>query len=140
MSDRSDISLSVSALSFRGADEVLLVKRANAPALGLWTLPGGRLEFGETLAGAVARELLEETGLVASTVGEINGVFEYVRERRHDVVVCFDVEIAGDREPTAASDAADARWARLSALGRLDTTTGLADLVRGRAAMRAIGQ
>lgn len=57
--------LAVLAIVIRGG-EVLLVQRRNEPDAGLWGFPGGRLEYGETLAQGACRELLEETGVVAS--------------------------------------------------------------------------
>ena len=60
--------LAVSAAIFRN-DRLLLVQRARSPGKGLWSLPGGRVEFGETLEAAVKREVMEETGLEIALVG-----------------------------------------------------------------------
>jgi len=55
-------------------DRALLVRRAREPALGEWTIPGGLLEVGETLTGAVEREILEETGLTVRVVALIEAL------------------------------------------------------------------
>ncbi len=55
----------------------LLVRRGSEPLRGEWSIPGGTLELGETLAEGVARELLEETGLVVRVLGQIE-VFERI--------------------------------------------------------------
>src|SRR5262249_35110835 len=61
-------------------DQVLVVQRARAPSAGVWSLPGGHIEAGETAAGAIARELMEETGITA----EIGGVADCVDVIRRD--------------------------------------------------------
>src|SRR5438874_1272393 len=60
--------LAVSAAIFRD-DDILLVRRARSPAKGLYSLPGGRVEFGETLHAALHREVDEETALQIHIVG-----------------------------------------------------------------------
>lgn len=93
---------------------VLLIRRGHAPLLGEWSLPGGVLECGETLAEAVVREAQEETGLLVEAL-EMLGVYERVtrsddgRVRYHYVLIDFLCRLAGG-ELKAASDAADARW------------------------------
>ena len=68
--------LAVGAVIFDG-DAVVLVQRAKAPLAGHWTLPGGSVEVGETLAQAVVREVAEETGLIV-TAGDLVEVYEHV--------------------------------------------------------------
>lgn len=92
----------------------LLIRRAQAPLLGEWSLPGGVLECGETLRDAAIREAREETGLVVE-VGEMLGVYERVirsddaRVRYHYVLIDFLCRpVAGELK--AGSDAAEAGW------------------------------
>ena len=108
---------------------LLLVRRANPPAAGTWSLPGGRVEGGETLAGAAARELREETGLEAR-VGGIAGVVERVGEGYHYVIVDLWAEL-DETAPVAASDAADVRLVALDELPGLNLTPGLPGFLAG---------
>jgi 8-oxo-dGTP diphosphatase len=93
---------------------VLLIRRAQPPLLGEWSLPGGILECGETLREAVAREVREETGLVVET-DDLLGVYERLirddegRLRYHYVLIDFLCRPVGG-DLNAGSDAADVRW------------------------------
>jgi ADP-ribose pyrophosphatase YjhB (NUDIX family) len=100
-------TLGVSAL-IRDGKRLLLVKRAQAPFAGTWSLPGGHVEGGESLADAAAREVQEETGIAATTLRRID-VAEVIAGDRHFVLTIFAGE--GRGEPVAGSDAAEARWA-----------------------------
>lgn len=108
---------------------LLLVRRGNPPAQGSWSLPGGRVEAGETLAEAAARELREETGLVAR-IGEVAGVVERIGEGYHYVIADLWAEL-DDPEPVAASDVDDAILVELEALPHLNLTPGLAEFLAG---------
>lgn len=94
---------------------VLLVKRARAPLLGRWALPGGVVELGETLRAATEREALEETGLVVEA-GEVLEVLDRIvpgengRTQYHYVLVDFLCRKTSG-EPRAGGDAADVAWA-----------------------------
>ena len=95
--------------------EVLLIKRGAAPRLGQWSLPGGRIEWGETSAAAALRELAEEPGVEAELLGLIDAVDGIMTSRetgevtRHYVMVDYAARwLAG--EPVAGDDAADARF------------------------------
>jgi ADP-ribose pyrophosphatase YjhB (NUDIX family) len=94
----------VGAVVTRGDGQLLLIKRGNEPGRGLWSLPGGRIEPGESDVAAVAREVLEETGLVV-TVGELAG---RVQRGRYDISDYFATVVSG--ELAAATDALDAVW------------------------------
>ena len=97
-----------------------MVKRAHEPAKGLWSVPGGRLEHGEYITDAVAREVKEETGLDVD-VGELLGVFEVVGDT-HYVILDHVATVRGDHQPTPSDDAAEARWVKLEDIPTLDCT------------------
>ncbi|HWA67292.1 MAG TPA: NUDIX hydrolase [Mycobacteriales bacterium] len=103
------------------AGRLLLVRRANPPAKGSWTLPGGRVEAGETPRQAAAREVAEETGLTV-TVGDLLATVPVLGYRVHDFAATV---VSGRLQP--ADDAADARWFSLRELGALDLSPGLLD-------------
>jgi ADP-ribose pyrophosphatase YjhB (NUDIX family) len=125
--------LAVSAAIIRG-DRVLIVRRARPPAHGLYTLPGGVVEAGETLAEALVREVAEETGLVVRPVA-LAGEREVIvrdaagRVERHFVILAFAAHwISG--EPRLNPELHDAKWLRPDELDGLNTTEGLADIVK----------
>ncbi len=109
----------VGVVCLRG-DQVLLIKRGTAPRLGQWSLPGGRMELGETTVAAGLRELKEETGVEAQILGlvdVIDGVFPARPSvdgkpgeiTRHYVLIDYAARwISG--EPVAGDDAAEARF------------------------------
>ena len=103
---------------------ILLILRGNPPGEGLWSVPGGRVQRGESLAEAVRRELQEETGLDGE-VGEAVGWTELIGRRRHFVIVDYRVSVAPDATPVAGSDAADAAWVAFDDLGEWDLVDGL---------------
>lgn len=107
----------VGVICLRG-DQVLLIKRGTPPRLGQWSLPGGRLEWGETTQVAALRELLEETGVEAELLGlvdVVDGLFtsrETGRTTRHYVMIDYAARwVSG--EPVAGDDAAEARFVSL---------------------------
>ena len=119
--------LCVGAVALRD-DELLLIRRGTSPGRGLWSLPGGRVEAGETLAEAVTRELLEETGLTGVT-GPLIGWVENVSERWHFVIMDFEVTVLDDHAPVAGDDASDARWVPLHEVSELPLVDGLAEFL-----------
>jgi ADP-ribose pyrophosphatase YjhB (NUDIX family) len=92
---------------------VLLVQRGREPAKGQWSLPGGLIDLGETLPEAVAREVLEETGLVVEPVELIELLDRIYREgdrvRYHYVIADYLCRVSGGAL-AAASDADAVRW------------------------------
>jgi ADP-ribose pyrophosphatase YjhB (NUDIX family) len=124
--------LAVSAAIVREG-KVLLVRRARPPANGLFTLPGGVVELGETLEDAVTREVREETGMEIEPVA-LAGFREAIaldkdeRVERHFVILCFASRWRSG-EPILNEELSEARWLDPSALAGLPTTSGLAEIV-----------
>lgn len=104
----------VGVVCLRGA-EVLLIRRGKPPRLNQWSLPGGRLEWGETLEAAALRELKEETSVDATLLGLIDVVDGVFPARpggeisRHYVMIDYAARWTSG-EPVAGDDAADARF------------------------------
>ncbi len=124
--------LAVSAAIIRDG-RVLVARRARGPALGVWTLPGGVVEAGETLSEALVREVAEETSMTIAPV-TLAGHREVVqrddggRVSRHFVILCFAARwIAG--EPKLNEELSEARWLRPAELLGLNTTEGLAGII-----------
>jgi 8-oxo-dGTP diphosphatase len=128
--------LAVSAAIFRD-DKVLLVRRAKSPANGLYSLPGGRVEFGESLHTALHREVDEETGLRIEIAG-LAGWREVLPEtgRGHYLIMSFAARWIG-QEPRLNSEHDDFKWLTPNRLGDLRVTVGLQEVID--AAGRLIG-
>lgn len=109
-------------------DRLLLVRRGRGPAQGAWSVPGGRVEQGETLAEAVVRELREETGVLGAC-GELLGWVERIGDDHHYVILDFVVVPLDDAEPVAGDDAAEAAWVPLAAVTDLRLVDGLAEFL-----------
>jgi 8-oxo-dGTP diphosphatase len=109
-------------------DRLLLVRRGRGPAQGTWSIPGGKVEWGETLAEAVTRELREETGL-DGVCGPLIGWAERVDDDLHHVILDFEVTIVGDDPPRAGDDAAEVAWVDLHAVGEMRLVDGLAEFL-----------
>ena len=107
---------------------LLLVRRGRGPAAGSWSVPGGRVEAGETLAEAVVRELAEETGL-EGVCDELVGWVERIGPDHHFVILDFRVSVLEAREPVAGDDASEAAWVPLSEVAELRLVEGLAEFL-----------
>jgi ADP-ribose pyrophosphatase YjhB (NUDIX family) len=124
--------LAVSAAIFRDG-RVLIVRRARPPAHGLYTLPGGGVELGETLEQAVIREIREETALDIEPV-ELVGFRQAIardaagRIERHFVILPFAARWIGG-EVALNEELAEAHWLAPAELASLKTTEGLAQIV-----------
>ncbi len=128
--------LAVSAAIFRDG-RVLIVRRGRPPAHGLYTLPGGGVELGETLQEAIIREVREETGLAIAPLGLV-GFREAIardaagRVERHFVILPFAAHWVGG-EIALNEELAEADWRKPDALAELKTTEGLAEIVAAAA-------
>lgn len=125
MSDHAQLCVGAVTMS---AGRLLMVQRGNQPGRGLWSLPGGRVEFGETLAEACIRELLEETG-IEGVCGELIGWVERISDEHHFVILDFAVTPFGFEPPTAGSDATEARWIPIDEVTDLPLVDGLAEFL-----------
>ena len=135
--------LAVSAAIFRDG-KVLIVRRGRAPAKGIYTLPGGGVELGETLEQAVVREVREETALDVEPVA-LAGYREAIahdaegRIERHFVILPFAARWIGG-EISLNEELAEAHWLDPAALAGLKTTEGLAMIVAAAGERLAAGR
>jgi ADP-ribose pyrophosphatase YjhB (NUDIX family) len=116
--------VAVGVFAFDACGRVLLVQRGRPPAQGLWSVPGGKVRWGETLAAACRREVLEETG-IEITVGPLVTCFERMDAAHHYVILDFiGTPTQAVAEPRAGDDAAQARWLTPDELRALPLTAG----------------
>jgi mutator protein MutT len=121
--------LGASVVLWKG-NSVLLVKRKAGPYAGKWALPGGNVAFGERMAEAAKRELLEETGITA-TIGRPVGIFEIVMDQpvpAHFVLMAFAADFQSG-EAKAADDALEVRWMSADDLDTADITPQSRDAI-----------
>ena len=115
-------------------DRILLVRRGKQPAKGEWAIPGGRVELGETMHEAAAREVLEETG-ISVRPGKMVYFFETIqpdpdaRIRFHYVILDFMAEYLSG-EPVPRDDAMDARWVSLAEIPNYGLNARTLDLLK----------
>jgi mutator protein MutT len=117
-------------------DRILLVRRGRGPAAGEWSVPGGRVEAGETLHEAVVREMAEETGLevvVERFLGWVERIGPAGGEagpEHHFVILDFVVDVLDPgRPPVAGDDAAEVEWVDLADLTDRRLVGGLLDFL-----------
>lgn len=110
---------------------LLLVERGRGPAVGKWSVPGGRVEPGELLRDAVAREVAEETGLDVE-VGDLAMWVERIgvdSGEYHFVIFDFFATVRGDPTPVAGDDALAVQWVPLDRVRELDLVDELLELL-----------
>ena len=120
----------VGVVCFRG-DEVLLIRRGAPPREGEWSLPGGRIEWGERVTDAALRELREETGCEAEIVALID-VVDGLMSDRHYVLIDYAARWRSG-EPQAGDDAREARFfepTELASLGMWGETLRIIEAAR----------
>lgn len=118
-------------------ERLLLVRRGHGPAAGEWSVPGGRVQAGETMAEAVVREVLEETG-VEVVCDELVGWVERFGDDHHFVIFDFRARVLDPREPVAGDDAAEAAWVPLDDVVSLRLVEGLAEFLHQHGVLAVI--
>jgi 8-oxo-dGTP diphosphatase len=132
--------LAASLACFRDG-KVLIARRGRAPNRGLWSLPGGGVEFGETAADGALREFFEETGAEAEIVGLAEIVESIARDadgrtELHAVILAYAGRLKSG-EPGPSDEAEELAWVRPGRLGAYETTPGLERVVRRAAEIAA---
>lgn len=115
---------------FDGAGAVLLVRRAHEPGRGRWSVPGGRVEAGETDQQAVVREVAEETGLEVEVLRRVGQVRRPAPGGAVFAIYDYTCRVTGGTV-RAGGDAADARWCDAETLASLPVVAGLVDALTG---------
>ncbi len=130
MSDPVEVPC-VGAIVFDDTGRLLLIRRGNPPAQGQWSLPGGRVEPGETWPDAVLRELHEETGLMGRVARLVGEVRRDAPDGSIYVIHDYLLEVDGAPTPRAGDDALDAGWFTIDQVEELDTSAGLVEALQG---------
>ncbi|MGR9036955.1 MAG: NUDIX hydrolase [Gammaproteobacteria bacterium] len=124
-------AVGIGGIVFNSHNQVLLIKRDKPPAKGLWSVPGGRLEPGESMVEACRREFKEETGL-AIEVEQVVAVVERRIENYHYVIIDFLARLQDQASsmPVAQSDVAEAKWVDVSDIAGYPMVDGLAEIIK----------
>ena len=134
-------AIGVGAVIWNERGELVLIRRGQEPRLGEWSIPGGHLEWGESVRDAIVREVREETGLEVEVAGLIDVVDSVTRDAsgeiaRHYVLIDFLVQhVSGTLR--AGSDAAEARWVAYAALDEYALWTETRRIIDAAAQMRS---
>lgn len=120
----------VGAVVFDDHGRLLLVKRANPPAQGRWSLPGGRQESNETALEGVVREVWEETGIRVKVSREVGTIQREAPSGDTYVIRDFLCAVAGDAIVVAGDDAAEAAFFDVADIGELPTSEGLIETLQ----------
>jgi len=123
-------TLGVSGIVFNNQKQILLIQRNQPPAMGFWSIPGGKLEAGESLVEACRREVKEETGL-DTEVKNIVAVIERRVEGFHYVIIDYlALLVDGENtQPIPQSDVSEAKWVSLEHLNDYALVEGLAEII-----------
>ncbi len=133
----------VGVVVVREDGRVLLARRANPPAQGLWSLPGGRIELGETVAEAARREVREECGVECGPLEVFHVVDRIFRDEvgrvqyHYLIVEVLARWISGEVSP--GSDASEAGWFPIGEISSLDITPGVAEVVDALLSRQPLG-
>ncbi len=122
--------IAASAAVFRDG-KVLIAKRGAPPHL--WSLPGGRVEMGESLEQAALREVMEETGVSAEIAGFAGHSQMFLRDEtgtltHHFIIAAFAARWTSG-EATPGPEAAEVAWVEPSSVAQYETTQGLAEII-----------
>ncbi|MFM8445457.1 MAG: NUDIX hydrolase [Methylococcus sp.] len=130
-------AIGVGGVVFNDQGRILLVRLRSPPQAGLWHIPGGRLEPGETLADCCRREVQEETGIQVIP-GPILAIADRRVEGFHYVIIDFLTRLAPDSplNPEPATDAAEACWIDPLEIHVLDLVEGLEPVIHAALATR----
>lgn len=115
--------LGVAVLVTDSHHRLLLGRRGKEPNYGKWVVPGGGVEFGETLVECAVREIKEETGLEISVLSRPPIVTEVIDDDQHRVILFLHAKLTGPVNPVAGSDLLEARFVQWSNVQHLDVSS-----------------
>lgn len=130
----------VGAVIWNETDEIVLIRRGQAPRRGEWSIPGGKLDWGESVRDGLLREVREETAVTAEIAGLIDVVDSVTRDPagailHHYVLIDFNARYVSG-ELLAGADAAEARWVAFAALGEYSLWTETRRIIETARRMR----